>query len=154
MRRLLACSGILFIAILLPYIFVTGCSDNSDTISSPALSKSRGRPYHTISRPNPLQDHIQDNWTSGDTSATGGSHYAHIKLYGHTYQNLASHSSAADFIADHFDMFMWGGPIVETAADNLNPTMVWLYEAGNIPSIRSGYDSLRVEAWRECPIHS
>jgi hypothetical protein len=44
-------------------------------------------------------------------------------------------------------MYTWGGQIVGTAAASLNPDMLWLNEAGNIPSIRSGYDSLRVETW-------
>lgn len=147
MRRFFNRSGILFALTFVHHIFASGCSENRDSLSTAPALKSQTRRYHFDPRPNPLQEYIQDNWTNGSTVATGGSNYPNIKIYGHTYKNLSGYPADAGFIARHFDMVMWGGPIVGDSSAASNPTMVWLHEAGNIPSIRSGYDSTRVELW-------
>lgn len=149
MRRFFARSGILYTLVFLLYIVSSGCSENTDSPSMAPVSKSKGRSYHFNPRPNPLREYIQDTWTNGDPNATGGSNYSHIKIYGESYPNLDDYPDDANFIAQHFDVYMWGGPIVKSASESLNPSMLWLTEAGNIPSIRAGYDVSRVEMWIE-----
>jgi len=93
-----------------------------------------------LARTNPLETYIRANWTNGDPSYVGGSHYENIKIYGHSYTNLAGHQADADYIAEHFDTYMWGGQIVGDESASLNPSMLWLSEAANIPHMRSGWD--------------
>jgi len=88
-----------------------------------------------------MQTYIQENWTYSDPNATGGSHYENIKIYGHAYGDLLNDQTDADFIAKHFDVYMWGGPIVGTRSALLNSKMLWLGEAANIPAVRNSYPS-------------
>ncbi|HEX6941497.1 MAG TPA: hypothetical protein VF128_01150, partial [Gemmatimonadaceae bacterium] len=117
-------------------LLTSGCSDHHDlTLNSPA--QQNRRPQLLDPRTNPLQTYIETNWSS---SSVGGSHYENIKLYGHSYTNLEGHQTDADFIANHFDVYMWGGEIVGEESGSLNPTMLWLGEAGNIPHVRNGWE--------------
>lgn len=152
MRRYSLRTGIQFAFASL--LFIAGCSGQQSSVSPDDVSHSNRRRPTLDPRPNPLQTYIQSTWTSGSPSATGGSIYSHIKLYGHNYTNLGNYPSDAEFIATHFDVYMWGGPIVGSTAATLNPTMLWLQECANIPHIRafgSPFDSLRVEEWMGDP---
>jgi hypothetical protein len=100
-------------------------------------------------RINPLQSYIKTNWTNGDPSSTGGFHRSHIKVYGHCYTNLALREDGdaqAQFIADHFDLYMWGGKIVGEYM-NRNNTM-WMFESTSIPNVGgSPWDSSVIANW-------
>lgn len=129
------------------FLGVSGCSDDQSSVSiGPSLS-SEQRGLALDPRTNPLRTYIRDTWVNSSTTATGGSHYPHIKIFGFCHSNLAGYQDDADFIAEHFDAYMWGGPIVGAASASLNPDMLWMHEAGNIPCIRTGYDSTRVADW-------
>ncbi len=133
---------LLSVTIVIAY---SACSEKRDSISVDQISQAT-RPV-LDPRPNPLREYIQDTWVNGSSTATGGGHYPHIKIFGFSHANLVGYQEDADFIAEHFDMYMWGGPIVGAASASLNPGMLWLHEAGNIPSIRAGWDSSMVSDW-------
>ncbi len=105
-----------------------GAVDNGESGLNPRLAASF--PTNPIGpRNNPLIDYIRTSWTSGDTEATGGTHYDHIKLYGHTYSDL--NETQAEWVVDHLDMFM-GKPEVAEARDlSAYPDMLFGRELAN-----------------------
>lgn len=128
--------SLLALCLVIVTALATNCSKNDDPLSS-ATSPSSGplRSNPLAGRTNPLQTFIRDHWTNGSTYATGGLHYSHIKIYGHLYSNLQNtvpdYNEQAQFIADHFDMYMWGGPIVGEKADPAD--FLWLEESACTP---------------------
>jgi len=99
-------------------------------------------------RPNPLQLYIRTHWTGGDPVKTGGLHRDHIKVYGHCFSDLANADSPdlqVQYIADNFDMYMWGGKIVGESMAQLNS--LWLAQTTDIPHIGTGFDSTMVAQW-------
>lgn len=102
-------------------------------------------------RANPLISFIRTNWTNGDPNSTSGSRYSHIKIYGHNYTDMSGFSNAqteADFIASHFDVYMWGGALIGTSARAQNPGLMWISEMTNVPYIRSNqWELQRVADW-------
>ena len=124
------------ICLLVLAAIALNCGDNRNPLStseSPRLGSPQENPL--AGRTNPLQTFIRDHWTGGDQNKTGGLHYSHIKIYGHNYRNFEYFVSDPDdqaaFVAHHFDMYMWGGPIVGTVVDP--DDFLWLEEAACVP---------------------
>lgn len=100
-------------------------------------------------RQNPLQTHIRDNWTNGDLNRTSGLHYDHIKIAGHNWSdigNLDDGEYQAEFIVDHFDLYIWGGSIVGNHANGQYQNFIWLFAAQD-PYIGSAWDSMVTADW-------
>ncbi len=133
----------------------TGCDGGQDGITGDGGGDTDGRilpPNPLGDRANPLQEYIRTYWTDGDPVATGGFRRGHIKIYGHCYTDFANTSDAGDqaqFIADNYDAYMWGGTIVGDYMAGLNS--LWLVQATDIPHIGSNYDSLMIARWLADP---
>lgn len=106
-------------------------------------------------RPNPLQTYIQANWTNGDPDATGGTHYSHIKTYGHNYTNfawLSDGQAQAQFVVDHFDMYVWGGAIVgQTIQGSQYDDMLWIVQCATAEAFWGWENTYVVEEWLNSP---
>jgi hypothetical protein len=103
-------------------------------------------------RVNPLQEHIRTYWTGGDPDSTGGYHRGHIKTYGQcwtNYANITDGDNQAQFIADNFDMYVWGGAIV--GQHMAGQSTVWIAHTTDIPTIGTDYDSLMISRWLADP---
>jgi hypothetical protein len=143
-------------AVVMTFLFaalvVCGCDKGQDVVSGASKLDTYPPPSPIEQRTNPLQTYIRANWTNGDPARTGGYHRGHIKVHGHCYTNLANFGDGDDqarFIADNFDMYMWGGEIV---GDYMKVgKSLWLYESTNIPHIGNRHDSLTIAAWLADP---
>lgn len=129
--------------------------EESDNLSDNS-SRSKQGEYSATNpiegRQNPLQIYIRDYWTNGDQTSVAGMHYDHIKVFGGMFYSLqAGDEDQAQFIADHFDMYMWGGTLVGTYADPGNTTFLWLNAAPGIPFISSNWDSIVTADWIDSP---
>lgn len=130
-------------------VAILGCSRQTEPEldgTSPRLGVSQP-PSNPLNRTNPLRTYIQDNWTSGDPDLTGGTHYSHIKIYGHNYKNartaLTNHIDYENFVANHYDMYHWGGPYMGSYrhvdnGDGVIDDFIWTREATRVPHI--GHD--------------
>jgi hypothetical protein len=138
--------------ILSGLLSVCGCSEGRAGLGTDGSDSTGGRgtppPNPIGSRINPLQTFIRTHWTNGDPTSTGGYHRDHIKVYGHCYTNLANLSDGdlqAQFIAENYDMYMFGGTIV---GDQMKlRDLLWLYESTNIPQISAPHDSSMLASW-------
>lgn len=143
--------------ILITGILLFSCSRETNKILDTGLPLLNSVPPNPLEgRENPLRAHIRSNWTNGDTELTGGAHYSHIKIYGMNFKNLETCECSpdpdadADFIAEHYDMYMWGGPIVKDAFDaSAYPTSLWLHGGISIPHIRGSWEA---EWWLNDPV--
>ena len=128
------------------------CSKGDDVALAPELSGQRRGPL-LDPRTNPLQTYIEDMWEDNWAyPSLGGVHYAHVKTFGQNSnlcpQGGTCYPDDAEFIANHFDIYIWGGTIVGDKDEvTNNDEMLWLQEGGNIPHIRTGYDVNQVNAW-------
>ena len=134
----------------------SGLSD----ISSVLFSVDTLPPNPLGDRDNPLIAFARDNWTEGDQTSAAGLHYGHIKTYGLAMVDMAWYSNGdeqAEFIADHFDMFAWGGVKVAQryaalygAPDPYFCPYIWLnISAPGCESINPGWIQSEVESWVE-----
>jgi hypothetical protein len=134
-------------------VFAIHCSRDSNPLSNSTAHRSsplRSNPL--AGRTNPLQTFIRTHWTDDDPDATGGLHYSHIKIYGHCYSNLqytvSDYDAQAQFVADHFDMYMWGGSIVGQKVDP--DDFLWLGESACTPRACPA----TIEDWLSQPGHN
>jgi hypothetical protein len=131
-------------------ISTIGCENGPDVVGDHGSGSDDGGPPPNpiANRVNPLQEYIRTHWTGGDPASTAGYHRGHIKVYGHNNINqsrLSDGEEQARFIADHFDMYTWGGWIV---GEYMNAEeSLWLFESTNVPIIRGGGDSSGVDEW-------
>ena len=136
-------------------VLMSGCgsdtSQNTENILSSDLGGSATLPENPLGpRTNPLQTYIRNNWTGGDLTDTGGLHYNHIKVLGGNWDQINQYPDAetnAEFVVDHFDAYMWGGPIIGEHADGQYSDFLWINGGANIPCIGSVWDSLETLAW-------
>jgi len=138
--------------ILLANLAVCGCGEGRAELGTGGSGDSGGRdtppPNPIGDRPNPLQIYIRTNWTDGDLTSAAGFHRDHIKVYGHCYTdigNLSDSDTQAQFIADNYDMYMFGGTVVGGYMKLRD--LLWLYESTNIPNIGTPHDSTMIARW-------
>lgn len=145
---------IIMAVMILSAAVIFNCSDRGDfggegSILS-ILGGSSSIPSDPLNdRTNPLQTYIRANWTNGDENATGGLHYDHIKVAGFNWYDMGNLSNGADqaeFVVDHFDLYVWGGSIVGEHASGQYQDFIWLLITPG-PYISSAWDSTETVSW-------
>ena len=139
-------------------MLVVSCSDNMKPERSAGALRSKlgisgvQMPTNFFEeRQNPLIAHIRANWTGGDPNKTGGLHYPHIKVFGLCWKDIGGAGwdpagEQAEFIADHFDMYVWGGYGVADHAYPQYPSFLWLETTGS-NNITSNWDLAQTMSW-------
>ena len=146
----------LLLSIPLALLVAIGCEGTPSEITGDDKGGTGGDlvppPNPLGERPNPLQQYIRAFWTDGDPDKTGGLHRSHIKVYGHCFSDLANvgdSDAQVQFIADNFDVYMWGGTTVGAGMSPLSS--LWLAQTTGIPHIGSSHDSLMIARWLADP---
>jgi PKD repeat protein len=150
----LATAALMIAYFLLSCTRDTGLNESTGLVGLSEMRKSMLDlpPSPLNGRDNPLIAYIRTNWTNGDQEKTGGLHYGHIKIYGMLWSDLENAtptiaSDNAEFIADHFDMYLWGGHIVGEHFYPQFPSALWMCGTAGEPTIGSVWDSTTTMNW-------
>jgi len=133
---------------------ILNCTGENDLNDSEGRFPLRGSyisfpPDPLNDRTNPLQTFIRNNWTNGDINSTAGLHYDHIKVMGHNWYDMGKLDDGedqAEFAVDHFDLYVWGGPVVGDCANGQYQTFIWLSTIQG-PYVGSAWDSTEALNW-------